>query len=78
MASKKFAATIESFIEGKPRFVILLAALIRDDKGYWTQVETYVANHTDANFTHGFCPECASKLYPEHYEDILGRNTEDK
>ncbi len=40
---------------------------IRDDKGYWTQVEVYVREHTDANFTHSICPECASKLYPDFY-----------
>jgi hypothetical protein len=38
---------------------------IRDDHGYWSQVETYVAKHTDARFSHGICPECAHKLYPE-------------
>lgn len=34
---------------------------IRDDKGYWNQIETYISNHTDASFTHGFCPECSQK-----------------
>lgn len=38
---------------------------IRDDKGYWTQVEEYVARHTDAKFSHGLCPECVAGLYPE-------------
>ena len=38
---------------------------IRDDKGYWNQIETYIHDHTDANFTHGICPPCAQKLYPE-------------
>ena len=37
---------------------------IRDDKGYWNQVEVYVRAHSDAEFSHGFCPECARKLYP--------------
>jgi DNA-binding response OmpR family regulator len=36
---------------------------IRDDQGYWTQVETYVSEHTEAGFTHGICPECMKKLY---------------
>jgi hypothetical protein len=31
---------------------------IRDDKGFWNQVEAYVAKHTDAEFSHGICPEC--------------------
>jgi PAS domain S-box-containing protein len=43
---------------------------IRDDKGYWTQVEVYLRNHSEARFTHGLCPECAKKLYPDYsYED---------
>jgi transcriptional regulator with GAF, ATPase, and Fis domain len=37
---------------------------IRDDKGYWSQIETYIKEHSDAEFTHGVCPECAIKLYP--------------
>lgn len=37
---------------------------IRDDKGYWNQVEEYVRNHTEAEFSHGICPDCASHLYP--------------
>ncbi len=39
---------------------------IRDDKGYWTQVEKYVADHSEAKFSHGICPDCAKKLYPEY------------
>jgi PleD family two-component response regulator len=38
---------------------------IRDDEGYWSQVEVYVQNHTEAKFSHGICPACAKKLYPE-------------
>lgn len=38
---------------------------IRDDEGYWNQVETYLARHTGARFTHGICPDCARQLYPE-------------
>lgn len=38
---------------------------IRDDKGYWNQVESYVRDHTEAEFTHGICPECVKKLYPD-------------
>ncbi|WP_300667368.1 hypothetical protein [Desulfoluna sp.] len=40
---------------------------IRDDKGYWGQVEEYLQKHTEAKFTHGICPECAEKLYPDIY-----------
>lgn len=38
---------------------------IRDDQGYWQQVEQFVAQHTGARFTHGLCPDCAVKLYGE-------------
>ena len=37
---------------------------IRDDQGYWSQVESYVSSHSEAQFSHGICPECASQLYP--------------
>jgi PAS domain S-box-containing protein len=39
---------------------------IRDDKGYWQQVETYIKLHSNADFTHGICPECAQRLYPDY------------
>ena len=38
---------------------------IRDDKGYWNQVEAYVRDHSEAEFSHGICPECMKELYPE-------------
>jgi len=38
---------------------------IRDDKGFWNQVESYVREHTEAEFTHGICPECMTKHHPE-------------
>lgn len=37
---------------------------IRDDKGYWNQIEAYIGTHTDAEFSHSICPECRDKLYP--------------
>ena len=51
---------------------------IRDDKGYWNQIESYIHNHSDAEFSHGICPECAKKLYPDMdlYDDN-GEVTED-
>jgi len=36
---------------------------IRDDKGYWNQIEVYIEKHSDAQFSHGICQECAEKLY---------------
>lgn len=38
---------------------------IRDDKGYWNQIEEYIRTHSDARFSHGICPDCAKKLYPD-------------
>ncbi len=44
---------------------------IRDDRGYWNQIEVYVRDHSEAEFTHGICPECFKKLYPnEPLEDL--------
>ena len=40
---------------------------IRDDKGYWKQVEQYIHEHSEAEFSHGICPDCSKKLYPELY-----------
>jgi PAS domain S-box-containing protein len=42
---------------------------IRDDKGYWEQVEAYVSRHTEAQFSHGICPDCLKRLYPEFCKD---------
>lgn len=42
---------------------------IRDDAGFWHQVEVYVRDHTEAQFSHGICPECEKKLYPETTPD---------
>ncbi|MDB6122844.1 MAG: putative sensor protein [Pedosphaera sp.] len=39
---------------------------IRDDRGYWQKVELYISQHTHAEFTHGICPECVQRLYPEY------------
>lgn len=41
---------------------------IRNDEGYWDQLETYICSHSDAQFTHGICPECAELLFPEVFE----------
>jgi PAS domain S-box-containing protein len=42
---------------------------IRDDKGFWNQVEKYVSERTEAEFSHGICPDCAKELYPEFYKE---------
>jgi DNA-binding response OmpR family regulator len=41
---------------------------IRDDKGYWSQVENYIASRSEATFTHSFCPDCLKKYFPEEDE----------
>jgi PAS domain S-box-containing protein len=38
---------------------------IRDDKGYWNKLENYIREHSEADFSHGICPECVKELYPE-------------
>ncbi len=38
---------------------------VRDDKGYWNQIESYIRDHSEADFSHGICPECAKELYPD-------------
>ena len=72
-------------LPGRPKHVKVLKGLlpictsckkIRDDQGYWNQLEIYIREHSEAEFTHGLCPECVKKFYPV---DILtsekGRNS---
>jgi len=47
---------------------------IRDDKGYWTQVETYFEKHSEATFTHGLCPDCTKQYFPEIYNKVKDKN----
>jgi hypothetical protein len=47
---------------------------VRDDKGYWNQIESYLLDHSEAKFSHGICPECAKKLYPE----LFGKKGKDE
>jgi len=41
---------------------------IRDDKGYWNQIEAYIRDHSEADFSHSICPECVKNFYPEFYK----------
>lgn len=43
---------------------------IRNDAGYWQQVESYIRDHSEAKFSHGICPDCGEKLYGEFYRDV--------
>lgn len=41
---------------------------IRDDNGYWNQIEEFIQSHSEAEFTHSFCPDCMQHLYPEVFQ----------
>jgi len=45
---------------------------IRDDKDIWTQIESYISTHTDAQFSHSYCPECARRMFPGYYREPDG------
>jgi hypothetical protein len=51
---------------------------IRDDEGYWQQIEEYIRDHSEADFTHGICNECAEELYPEFYQTFKEKMNNDK
>jgi AmiR/NasT family two-component response regulator len=44
---------------------------VRDDRGYWQQVEQYIAEHSTARVSHGMCPDCIRKMYPDFAEEVL-------
>jgi len=46
---------------------------IRDDNGYWNNLEIYLGKHSEAEFSHGICRSCMKKLYPERYERLYGK-----
>jgi response regulator RpfG family c-di-GMP phosphodiesterase len=50
---------------------------IRDDEGYWTQIEAYIQDHSLAEFTHSLCLDCARKLYPD-YADCLSKTGQER
>lgn len=45
---------------------------VRDDRGYWQQVEHYIQAHSTVQFSHGFCPECCQKHFPEVFRKDSG------
>ena len=71
-------ASADQEIENISRLIPICASCkkIRDDEGYWEAVETYIQRTTNKDLTHGICPECARKLYPEIdlEDDIKGLN----
>lgn len=44
---------------------------IRDDQGFWNEVEAYIGQHSAAEFSHGICPDCTKKLYPDIYANLV-------
>lgn len=69
---KKLSRTVETLQDALNKVKLLSGFLpicsfcknIRDDKGYWNQVESYIRDHSEAEFSHSICPECAEKHYP--------------
>ncbi len=51
--------------------ICMFCKQIRDDKGYWEQVEVYVHKHSEADFSHGICPNCLRERYPKLYQKQL-------
>ena len=51
--------------------ICMICKRIRNDQGYWEQVEVYVHRHSEANFSHGVCPYCMKERHPRVYEKML-------
>ncbi len=49
---------------------------IRDDQGFWNQMEVYIEAHSEAKFSHGICPECMARLYPELADRVRAKRDE--
>lgn len=49
---------------------------IRDDKGYWSQLESYISEHSEARFSHGLCPECIKTHYPDYTDRVRKKSEE--
>jgi phosphoserine phosphatase RsbU/P len=75
------AATVEELRQALAQITTLRGILpicahckkIRDDQGYWSQVETYISRHSDAQFSHSICPACMTLLYPEYVRNDATR-----
>lgn len=51
---------------------------VRDDKGYWNQIELFIRDHSDAKFSHGMCPECSAKFFPDLHEAAMSARLANK
>ena len=58
--------------------ICLFCKKVRDDKGYWEQVDIYIHKYYDADISHGICPECAKVHYPKEFEVIMNKNKKEK
>jgi hypothetical protein len=52
--------------------ICMYCKTIRDDQGYWSQLEQYISEHSDAQFSHGICPKCLEERYPEEDDEEDG------
>jgi hypothetical protein len=46
---------------------------VRDDHGYWSQIESYIADHSEADFSHGLCPDCVKRYYPDYADAVAAK-----
>lgn len=46
---------------------------IRNDRGYWEQVDVYIHEHSEADVSHGICPDCLKENYPDYYESVMAK-----
>ena len=59
-SAQKEIQTLEEFIP-----ICANCKKVRDDQGFWDQIESYIAQRSDTRFSHSICPDCAEKLYPD-------------
>ncbi len=71
MLSRRIRAIEESLVKVLGVFLPICANCkkIRNSDDTWVPIEEYIMEHSEAEFSHGICPECAKKLYPELYKD---------
>ncbi|NVM24757.1 MAG: cyclic nucleotide-binding domain-containing protein [Desulfobacterales bacterium] len=71
MLSRRVRAIEKSMINTLGAYLPVCANCknIREVDGSWTPIEEYIADHSETEFSHSFCPECLKKLYPEYYKD---------
>jgi len=70
MLSRRLRVTNKFIVSTLGSFLPICANCkkIREEDGSWTSIEEYISDHSDTEFSHGLCPECAKKLYPDFYK----------